>query len=74
MTDQAKAATSWFIGVAALVLQAGGLIYYTGATNAQLNTQMQMLTAQVSELNMQLKEMRTLQVEVAVLKAKEATR
>ena len=74
MTDQTKAAASWLIGVAAFVLQAGGLIYYTGATNAQLNTQMQMLTAQVSELNVQLKEMRTLQVEVAVLKAKEAAR
>ena len=74
MTEQAKAATSWFVGVAAFVLQAGGLIYYTGATTAQLNTQMQMLTAQVSELNTQLKEMRTLQVDVAVLKAKEATK
>ena len=74
MTDQAKAATSWFIGVAAFVLQAGGLIYYTGAATAQLNAQVQMLTAQVSELNMQLKEMRTLQVDVAVLKAKEATK
>ena len=74
MTDKTKAATSWFIGVAAFVIQAGGLIYYTGATNAQLNTQMQMLTAQVSELNMQLKDLRTLQVDVAVLKAKESAR
>ena len=70
MTDTTKQNTTWLIGVMAFILQGGALVYYTGAANAQITTEVKMLTQQVSELNSQLREMRQLSVDVAVLKSR----
>lgn len=72
MTDTTKNNTTWLIGVMAFILQGGALVYYTGATNAQITTEVKMLTQQVQELNSQLREMRQLSVDVAVLKSRNA--
>ena len=70
MTDTAKQTTQWLIGVIAFLLQAGGIVYYTGVANAQLSADVRALTMQVSDLKLQVQEMRHIAVDVAVLKAR----